>query len=87
MSVRVEFYGLPRKRAQIDALDVDAGDLADLLRQVSTQLPHFAAACLENGRLRDGVIANLNGKRFTTDPKTPLRSGDSVLILSADAGG
>ena len=33
-------------------------------------------------------IANLsNGERFVTDPATPLEKGDSLLILSADAGG
>jgi molybdopterin converting factor small subunit len=38
-------------------------------------------------RLQPFVIANLNGDRFVSDPRTPLTEGDSVLILSADAGG
>jgi hypothetical protein len=32
-------------------------------------------------------VANLNGDQFVTDPHTPLRADDFVLILSADAGG
>ena len=38
-------------------------------------------------RLQPSFVANLNGDRFVSDPGTPLGEGDSVLILSADAGG
>jgi molybdopterin converting factor small subunit len=37
--------------------------------------------------LQPSIVANLNGDRFVRDPRTPLSAGDSVLILSADAGG
>jgi len=42
---------------------------------------------IQRDRLHPAFVANLNGDRFVTDPETPLRTSDSVLILSADAGG
>lgn len=87
MPVRIEFYGVPRHRAAVDAVDVEAEDVAGALEEVSVRLPRFAETCLVDGRLRDGLIANLNGREFTTDPTTLLSPGDSLLILSADAGG
>ena len=38
-------------------------------------------------RLNPSFTANLNGDRFISDPCTRLGKSDSVLILSADAGG
>jgi len=38
-------------------------------------------------RLHPACVANLNGDRFISDPATPLGEHDSLLILSADAGG
>ena len=87
MSIRIEFYGIPKQRAGVDAIDVEAATLGEALQQLSEQLPQFADACLSEGRLQPSFLANINGENFTTDPQTPLESGDAVLILSADAGG
>jgi molybdopterin converting factor small subunit len=70
--MRVEFLGIPRERAGIAELELDANTLGDVV----------VAGCL-----RSSFVANLNGDRFVTDPKTRLSSRDCVLILSADAGG
>jgi molybdopterin converting factor small subunit len=37
--------------------------------------------------MQPSLVANLNGDQFVRDPRTRLKEGDSVLILSADAGG
>jgi len=37
--------------------------------------------------LHPAFVANLNGDRFVSDPRTPLAQNDRVIILSADAGG
>ena len=87
MNVRVEFYGIPRERAGVDALEVPADNLEAALSEVAARLPRLAETCLRDGRLRDGYLANINGEQFTRDPATPLCPGDTVLILSADAGG
>lgn len=87
MTVHIEFFGIPRTRAGIAQLDVEAESLGDALVAVAVQLPGWAEACLLGNRLQQGLIANLNGQRFVSDPQTALTPGDSVLILSADVGG
>lgn len=87
MTVHIEFFGIPRTRAGIAQLDVEAETLGDALEAVAVQLPGWAEACLSGNQLQRGLIANLNGQRFVSDPLTALKPGDSVLILSADVGG
>ncbi len=87
MSVRIEFYGIPRQRAGVDSVDVDACSVAAALAALDVRIPEFARACLSHGRLRAGYVANLNGRKFLSDPHTPLHDGDALLILSTDAGG
>jgi molybdopterin converting factor small subunit len=87
MTICVEFYGIPKQRAGVDAINVEAATLGAAFLQLSEQLPQFAVACLAGGRLQPSFLANINGENFTTDPQTPLEPGDTVLILSADAGG
>ena len=87
MTVRVEFYGIPRRRAGVASVDVAAGTLSEALTRAGEELPGFAAACLDGGRLGAGYLANVNGRVFTSDPSHALREGDVVLIVSADAGG
>jgi molybdopterin converting factor small subunit len=86
-SVRIEFYGIPRQRAGVAAIDVNASDLGTALREAGRLLPGFGCACLEGNRLRDGYLANIGGRTFTTEPSAHLSPDDTVLILSADAGG
>jgi molybdopterin converting factor small subunit len=82
----VEFLGVPRQRAGISELEVQANTLGQLLGTLATQIPplgEFIAA----DRLHSSFVANLNGDQFISDPGTPLVNDDRVLILSADAGG
>ena len=47
-----------------------------------------AGAAAAAGLALDGhVVAALNGDQLTRDGETPLAAGDTVLFLSADAGG
>jgi len=87
MTIRVEFFGIPRARANVPVLDVEADTLGELLQQVVRQIPQLAECCISENRLRDGYLANINAQTFTSDPATLLQSGDTVLILSADVGG
>jgi molybdopterin converting factor small subunit len=87
MSVRIEFYGIPRRRAGVEAVEIEAGTLEQALAALSRELPEFARTCVAHNRLKAGYLANLNGRFFTTDPQATLQPGDCVLILSADVGG
>jgi molybdopterin converting factor small subunit len=87
MSIRVEFYGIARRRAGVEFLESEGNTLGDVFDRLQVELPTFSAACLKNGQLQPGFLANVNGQTFSSKRETPLNDGDAVLILSADAGG
>jgi molybdopterin converting factor small subunit len=84
--MRVELLGLPRERIGVAALDLEVDTLGQLLLTLAARFPSFGELVTVDG-LEPSIIANLNGDRFITDPRTPLGESDSVLLLSADAGG
>jgi molybdopterin converting factor small subunit len=84
--MRVEFLGLPRERAGVAELEIDAETLGELLVALAVRFPSFNEL-ISADRLRPSFTANLNGDRFISDPCTRLGQRDAVLILSADAGG
>lgn len=83
-AMQVEFFGVPRQRAGIARLSVQARTLGELWQTLSAQIPTFGSLVEIEPPV---MVANLNGDRFVTDPLTPLAENDCVLILSADAGG
>jgi len=88
MTIHVELFGIPRQRAGVKECDIAASDLGELLKQLAERYPSLIGQGLNpQGTLQPGYLANLNGRTFVTEPTTPLTDGDSVLILSADAGG
>jgi molybdopterin converting factor small subunit len=84
--MRVEFLGLPRERAGVAEVELQADTLGHLLDALVTRFPRFGEL-VAAGRLCPSFAANLNGDRFVSDPRTQLHDSDCVLILSADAGG
>ena len=82
----VEFLGVPRQRAGVTEMVVEARTLGQLLETLAHRIPSLAAVIVGD-RLHPSFAANLNGDEFINDPGTPLREDDCVLILSADAGG
>jgi molybdopterin converting factor small subunit len=84
--MHVELFGIPRERAGIASLEVQADTLGQLWETLAARIPSLQALICTD-RLNPAVVANLNGDQFVSDPATPLAESDSVLILSADAGG
>jgi molybdopterin converting factor small subunit len=84
--MQVEFFGIPRQRAGISKLEVQAHTLGQLLGTLASQIPTLGEF-IAIDRLHSSFVANLNGDRFVDDPGTRLGEEDCVLILSADAGG
>jgi molybdopterin converting factor small subunit len=84
--MHVEFFGVPRERAGMSELEVQADTLGQLLGTLAAQFPALGKFAGAN-QLHPAFLANLNGDRFVSDPGTPLGKDDCVLILSADAGG
>jgi len=82
----IEFLGIPRERAGLTEIEVDADNLGQALARVAMRLPRLAAL-IDGDRLHPSIAANLNGDEFVCDPATPLAAGDRLLLLSADVGG
>ncbi len=93
MRVQVEFFGIPRQRAGLAALEISlpscdtSATLAEILHILGKQLPDFARDCLRENHLRPGYIANVDGRRFLADSGEKIALGETLLILSADVGG
>jgi len=84
--MRVEFLGVPRERAGVAELEVQADTLGQLLAALVIRFPPLSDLITAD-QLRPSIVANLNGDRFVRDPRTRLMEHDCILILSADAGG
>jgi sulfur-carrier protein len=91
MAIHVEFYGLARQRAGISHVELEwkAADarLAEVLGALARSLPDFGREWIVAGKLHPTLAANLDAVHFVSDPATPIRDGQCLLILSADAGG
>ncbi len=87
MLVTVELFGIPRARAGAAQTTAVGHCLGDVLADLAQRFPALAESCIEGRHLRPGFTANLGGERFATAPETPLRDGDTVMLLSVDAGG
>jgi molybdopterin converting factor small subunit len=87
MRVTVELFGIPRLRAGVSQTVADGSTLGDVFWDLSQRFPALGEACISGRRLKAGFTANLRGEKFVTDPSISLREGDSILLLSMDAGG
>lgn len=87
MLVTVELFGIPRARAGVAHVTVEGTTLGDVFANLAERFPALGVSCISGRELRPGYTANLRGEQFVTDPDTVLQAGDSVLLLSLDAGG
>jgi molybdopterin converting factor small subunit len=87
MRVAVELFGIPRARAGIAQTSAVGANLGDVLADLARRFPPLADTCIDGRFLRPGFVVNLSAERFVTSPETQLREGDTVLLLSLDAGG
>lgn len=82
----VEFLGIPRERAGISEMELEAETLGQVLGQISARCPGLSELITPEG-LHPSVVANLNGDEFVKSLDTRFAEDDRLLILSADAGG
>lgn len=94
MAITVEFFGIPRQRTGTPHATVPAGTLGEVLHRLGQEFPDFARDCLAPGEqsqlqkhLQKHFLASVDNNHFVTDPATQLADGQTLLILSADAGG
>ena len=86
-TVTVEFFGIPRQRAGRAELIVEADTVAQVLVAVQRACPGLTGLVRTDGRLAPHYLLSVDGQRFVSEPDEPLRSGERLLLLSADAGG
>ena len=82
----VEFLGIPRERAGIPEVEIEAETLGQVFTTLATRFPALRAL-ITAGVLDRSIAANLNGDAFVSDPNTVLTADDRLLLLSADVGG
>ena len=84
--MHVEFFGIPRERAGISEVEVDAATLGEALTEVVKRFPALGEVITPAG-LHPSISANLNGDLFVSDLNVVLDAADRLILLSADAGG
>ena len=91
----VELFGVARLKAKTArvalTLPADA-DLGAALSALADALPALMGPVLMQDpdtlvQLVPGFACNMNGQAFGRDMRTAMQAGDSILILSSDAGG
>lgn len=93
ISCVVELFGVARlkaRTARIPLILAPGATIGDALSALVESTPLLLNTVIAPDRhsLLAGFSCNLNGTQFLpNDLQTPLQSGDSLLILSSDAGG
>lgn len=85
--VTIELFGMPRLRAGVGKLTVEAATVGAALDALAKACPALEGSVLAGGTLHPAYTLNLNGERFVADPGTPLADGESLLLLTVDVGG
>ena len=85
--VTIELFGMPRLRAGVGKLTVEAATVGAALDALAKVCPALEGSVLAGGTLHPAYTLNLNGERFVADPGTPLADGESLILLTVDVGG
>ena len=85
--IHVELYEGARQIAGVSALDVEARTLGDALDAVRAAHPQLEPRVLVPGGLAPHWRVSVGGRQFVEDPATPLEPGETLLLVSALAGG
>ncbi len=95
-SLKVEFYGIPRRRTGVPDYQLELGNgrssisLGEVISKLAEKFLDFGADCVtgnQRNKLSKVAIANVNSDQFISDADFKIEAGQTLLILSADAGG
>ena len=91
MKICAEFFGAVRLRTETAKKQFEFDEptipLSDVLTALTNEYPRLTPDCISEGNLQPAFAINLNGERFVRDLSVRLCDGDSILLMSADAGG
>ena len=85
--VTIELFGVPRLRAGVPLVRVEAVDVGSAIRGLASACPGLDGSVLLGRRVHPAYKLSLNGDRFLSEPATALADGDVLLLLAADVGG
>src|SRR5262245_61862853 len=92
VSCTVELFGMARMLAKTKTVDLalpPQATLSDVFSELAEKLPTLVGRVItpEKNQLVSGCACNVNGLDFVRNPTAKVKTGDRILILSADAGG
>jgi molybdenum cofactor guanylyltransferase len=92
VSCTVELFGMARMLAKTKMVDLalpQQATLSDVFSELAEKLPTLVGRVInpEKNNLISGCACNVNGLDFVRNPSAKVKTGDRILILSADAGG
>lgn len=90
LSVTVELFGAARLLAKTQFVPLDLAQgatLAQVFAALTDKLPALVGRVIGAEGLVAGYTCNINGLDFVRAPDALVKSGDKILLLSADAGG
>jgi molybdenum cofactor guanylyltransferase len=88
----VELFGMARVLAKTKTISLalpQEATLFHLFSALAERMPVLVGRVIssEKNQLVSGCACNVNGLEFVRNPTAKIRTGDKILILSADAGG
>lgn len=90
ISVSVELFGVARMVAKTRSVALvlpQEATLAHVFSALAEKLPVLVGRVIDSEGLVTGYTCNINGLNFVRASSIKVKSGDRILILSADAGG
>ena len=92
VSCTVELFGMARMLAKTKMVDLalpQQATLGDVFSGLAEKLPTLVGRVItpDKNQLVSGCACNVNGLDFVRNPTAKVKTGDRILILSADAGG
>jgi molybdenum cofactor guanylyltransferase len=92
ISCTVELFGMARMLAKTKMVDLalpQQATLSDVFSELAEKLPTLVGRVItpEKNQLVSGCACNVNGLDFVRNATAKVKTGDRILILSADAGG
>ena len=85
--ITIELFGVPRLRAGLAMVRLEALDVGSALRGLASACPGLDGSVIDGARVHPGYRLSLNGDSFVTEPGVGLVDGDVLLLLAADVGG
>ena len=88
----VQLFGLPREITELQKVEVelkDGANLGDVIATLRREIPALEGRVIRAGenRLMEHCAFNINGRFYLNDKEVQLQDGDRVALLTLATGG